>query len=555
MRAAHPCPLSDEPPVNAPASLLWTPGRDAAAFHPAELLPRIAQIRQPATVVQDPSTGAIGMGLGGALATASPGVSGWPVLGQLPALYPEWLGDRSFNEVHGTRFSYVAGAMANGIATARMVVEMARAGMLGFFGAAGLDPERVERELSWMREQLGTGDVARGEPAWGSNLINSPNEPAIERRVAELYLRHGVRRVSASAYMALTKPIVRYASTGLFQDAEGRIHRRNAVFAKISRPEVAAHFLNPAPQAILDQLLREGQLTAEEARLARHVPVAEDYIVESDSGGHTDNRPLTALFPSIRVLRDRVVREQGYTRPIRLGAAGGIGTPDAAAAAFALGADFILTGSVNQACVESGLSQTGRELLCKAGLADVMMAPAADMFEIGVEVQVLRRGTMFGVRAKKLYELYREHPSLESLPAAERKQVEKMLQQTIDEAWSSTRSFWQGRDPHEVAKAERDPKHKMALVFRSYLGQSSRWAIAGAAGRAIDFQIWCGPAQGAFNAWAEGSFLAPAASRTVAQVARNLLEGAAVLTRAGQLRALGLPVPAAAFDFRPRPLA
>jgi hypothetical protein len=52
-----------------------------------------------------------------------------------------------------------------------------------------------------------------------------------------------------------------------------------------------------------------------------------------------------------------------------------------------------------------------------------------------------------------------------------------------------------------------------------------------------------------------GSFLADVAQRNVAQVAHNLLEGAAVITRAQQLRSYGVPVPAAAFDFRPRPLA
>jgi len=39
----------------------------------------------------------------------------------------------------GTRFPYVAGAMANGNCTARIVIEMGRAGMLGFVGAAGLE--------------------------------------------------------------------------------------------------------------------------------------------------------------------------------------------------------------------------------------------------------------------------------------------------------------------------------------------------------------------------------------------------------------------------------
>ena len=66
------------------------------------------------------------------------------------------------------------------------------------------------------------------------------------------------------------------------------------------------------------------------------------------------------------------------------------------AAAFALGAAYVLTGSVNQLAVESGLSDDASAMLAQADLADVMMAPAADMFELGVKVQVLRRGTMFG---------------------------------------------------------------------------------------------------------------------------------------------------------------
>src|SRR5262245_3265920 len=38
------------------------------------------------------------------------------LVGWLPPLYPEWLGDRSFAEAHGIRFPYATGSMANGIA-------------------------------------------------------------------------------------------------------------------------------------------------------------------------------------------------------------------------------------------------------------------------------------------------------------------------------------------------------------------------------------------------------------------------------------------------------
>jgi len=91
----------------------------------------------------------------------------------------------------------------------------------------------------------------------------------------------------------------------------------------------------------------------------------------------------------------------------------------------------------------------------------------------------------------------------------------------------------------------------MALVFRWYLGQSSRWANAGEPTRRIDYQVWCGPAMGAFNEWAKGSFLEDWRERRVAVVGLNLLHGAAVLLRAASLRAQGIPVPPAAARVRP----
>ncbi|MCO4770463.1 MAG: PfaD family polyunsaturated fatty acid/polyketide biosynthesis protein [Deltaproteobacteria bacterium] len=537
------------PGSSAPSA--WQSASVTPAFAPADVLAAVHRVRATAHLVADPAQG-LGVAIGGEVipSTSTNGIPHWRHMATLPPLYPEWLGDRTFAQVHGVRFPYVSGAMANGIATVRLVTEMARAGFLGFFGAAGLSVPRIEAAVTELRANLGDA------PGWGCNLIHNPHEPSVEEATADLYIRTGVTRVSAAAYLALTPAIVRFALSGLRQQPDGSIHRERFVFAKISRPETARAFLEPAPAAMVQGLVDRGLLTAEEARLAARVPVAEDFIVESDSGGHTDNRPLGALLPTLLGLRDEIAAEHSYSRPIRMGAAGGIGTPSAAAAAFALGAAFVVTGSVNQGCVESGLDASGRAMLAEADLADVIMAPAADMFEMGVEVQVLRRGTMFAVRGRKLYELYRAYPSLEAIPAHERSKVERtMLRATFDEAWQSTRAFWAERDPREVAKAEADPKHRMALVFRSYLGQSSRWAIAGLPERRADYQIWCGPAMGAFNRWARGSFLEDPANRTVVQVARNLMEGAAVVTRAQQLRCCGVPVPPSAFDFRPRPLA
>lgn len=459
------------------------------------------------------------------------------VVGRVPALPLENLGDASFRKDHGLGCAYVSGGMANGIASVELVEAMAKAGMLGFFGAAGLDLAVTEAAIDRLKGDLGL-------LPFGINLIHSPSEPAREAATVDLYLRKGIRLVEAAAYLQLTLPVVRFRVTGIHRDALGKIVTPNRIIAKVSRIEVARAFFSPPPESILNELVRTGELTEEQARLAAQVPMAQDVTAEADSAGHTDNRPLVTLLPTLLSLCQRMQKAHGYSQRLRVGAAGGLSTPSAMAAAFAMGAAYVVTGSVNQACVESGSCATVRRLLSQAEQADTAMAPAADMFEMGVRVQVLKRGTMFPMRATKLYDLYRSFPGLDALPQAERSVLEKQyFRATVEETWQRTREFFLKRDPREVERAERDPKHKMALVFRSYLGLSSRWANAGDASRVMDYQIWCGPAMGAFNEWVKGTRLERPENRRVEYVAKSLLYGAAFELRALALRNQGVPWP------------
>jgi PfaD family protein len=465
----------------------------------------------------------------------------------VPSVPPEALGDRAFLRAHGLRFAYVSGSMANGIGSCEVVEAMARAGMLGFFGAAGLSAARVEQAVSRLQSSVGS-------LPHGFNLIHSPNEPRLEAEVAELYLRRGVRLVEASAFLGLTPPIVRYRLAGIHEGPEGAPSCPNRVIAKVSRVEVATRFLSPAPEAMVAELVRQGHLTPRQAELARRVPMAEDLTGEADSGGHTDNRPAITLLPTLIALRGRLQAQYQYAVRPRIGAAGGIATPEGVAAAFQMGAAYVVTGSVNQACRESGSSDAVREMLAAAEQADVAMAPAADMFEMGVKLQVLKRGTMFPMRAAKLYEAYRAYPSLEAIPEAERVHLEKSIfRLPLSEVWRQTEAFWRERDPEQVARAERDPKHRMALVFRWYLGLSSRWANIGDPERRLDYQVWCGPAMGAFNEWARGSHLEDWRNRHVDDVARQLLRGACLLSRLHLLRLQGAEVPPEWESVRPVP--
>jgi PfaD family protein len=352
--------------------------------------------------------------------------------------------------------------------------------------------------------------------------------------------------------MGLTPQIVHYRAAGLVRAGDGAVRAEHRLIAKVSRAEVAESFLRPAPPQMLQALVRDGSITAEQAELAARVPVADDITAEADSGGHTDRRPLVVLLPEFIALRDRIQREQGHGWQVRVGAAGGIGTPMAAAAAFALGAAYVVTGSVNQSCIEAGQSAQAKNLLATAGTSDCVMAPSADMFELGVDVQVLRRGTMFAGRARRLYELYRVHDSIESIPDDERGELEhRVFQRTLSDVWQDCVRFFAERDPEQIRRAEDNPKRRMALIFRWYLGQSSGWSIQGRPERLADYQIWCGPAMGAFNQWAAGTYLATPANRRVLDVARHLMRGAAYTSRVYQLRLAGVRLPADCATYLP----
>lgn len=431
------------------------------------------------------------------------------------------LGSRAFREDFGVRHAYVAGAMYRGIASVDLVTRMARAGLLSFFGTGGLSIAEVRAAISAIRTAIPAG------APFGVNVLAHVNRPQLEEEMVDLLLEQDVRVIEASAFMEVTPALVRYRARGLADGGHGRFEARNRIIAKVSRPDVAAQFLAPAPTRIVDALVEQGPLNPDDAERLRHVPMADAISVEADSGGHTDQRMPFALVPAVLQERDRAQARFPRFGPIHLGVGGGIGTPQAVAAAFVMGADYVLTGSINQCTPEAATSDAVKDMLAGMNVHDTAYAPSGAMFELGSKVQVLKKGLFFPSRAEKLVSLYHRHNRLEDIdPKVSRQIQDKYLRRSFDDILADLN----GTIPaEEMERADRLPKHRMALVFRRYFQDTSHWAITGDLDRRVDFQVHCGPALGAFNQWVAGTDLEHWTDRHVDAIAERLLDGAATL--------------------------
>ncbi|MET8665188.1 ACP S-malonyltransferase [Streptomyces tendae] len=519
-------PAPAVPAAAAPASAGLAPAVPAAAMPaPAGPMPAVPApaVPAPAVPAAAPAAGAkpspYGARAGGGTARA---VSG-PAAGGPIGAAPERLGSAAFRADYGVRYAYLAGSMYKGIASTELVARMARAGLLGYFGTGGLRTERIEAAIATLRAELGP------DGGFGMNLLHALHDPPLEEATVRLFLRHRVRFVEASGFTQPTRALVLYRLSGAHRDGTGRAVAPNRLLAKVSRPEVATAFMEPAPEALVRGLLAEGLLTAAEAEAGRALPLAGEVCAEADSAGHTDAAVAYTLMPATTGLRDRIVAERGYPDGIRVGAAGGLGAPESLAAAFVLGADFVVTGSVNQCTPQAGTSDAVKDLLAQADVQDTGYAPAGDMFEIGARVQVLRRGTLFAARANKLYQAYRQYDGLEAIDDKLRRTIEDgWFHRELEQVWKETREYYlrAGR-PQEVERAEQDPRHRMALVFRWYFVHSTRMAMRGDPAERVNYQIHTGPAIGAFNRFAAGTALADWRNRHVDAVAEALMAGAA----------------------------
>ncbi|MES2929545.1 MAG: PfaD family polyunsaturated fatty acid/polyketide biosynthesis protein [Pseudomonadota bacterium] len=432
------------------------------------------------------------------------------------------LGSVEFRRAYNLKYAYLAGSMYKGISSKEMVINMSKAGLMGYLGSGGMSLDRLVSDIQHIKQKLSPSET------YGVNLLNSPDMPQLELQMVEIFLAYGVRYIEASAYLQISLPLVFYRLKGAFRDSNGHPRILNHVLAKVSHPEVAAVFMAPPPKEIVNKLVAMGLLTPGEASISDEVSVADSICIEADSGGHTDQGVAYVLMPTMLRLREETQRQYQYRNPVHLGAAGGIGTPEAASAAFILGADFIMTGSINQCTVEAGTSEKVKEMLQGINVQDTTYAPAGDMFEMGAKVQVLKKGLFFPARANKLFDLYSRYNSIEDIDEKTREQIQnRYFKRRFEDVWSETVSYYTTKGIKSIEELEINSKRKMALIFKWYFVHASRLAAAGDENQIVDYQVHCGPALGAFNQWAKGQATEFWQNRRVADLAERIMTGAA----------------------------
>jgi trans-AT polyketide synthase/acyltransferase/oxidoreductase domain-containing protein len=392
------------------------------------------------------------------------------------------------------RLPYLVDALPCGVSGPAMLRRLAGAGLLGFLGTRRRSAAQVAADV----RDLSPEDV-RGR--WGIELPAERLDPGRAREIVSLALEAGVARAVTDGWAGVSPQLVRWRFT---RGSTGAGPRR--LLVRVAGSDQAAAFLCPAPAGLVAQLVRSGELDEAEADEARRRPVATEICVQPEpDGGST----ASLLMSVLRATREASGNGEGRREPVSVGV-GGIGTPEEVASALLLGADFLVTGAINACTPQARTCDAVKDLLATVTMADTVLAPSADLFRQGGREHMVRKATLFPVRAAHLYGLHLARVSPAELSPATRQVLE---------------SDYFGEPLDQVTASEPRP----ANLLGRYFDLGTEAALAGRADQQLNWYIPGGPEMGAFNNAAGRVGLADWRARDVDVVAERLTAAGAQL--------------------------
>jgi NAD(P)H-dependent flavin oxidoreductase YrpB (nitropropane dioxygenase family) len=249
-----------------------------------------------------------------------------------------------------------------------VVAAVSKAGGFGVLGVTALSPEQLQIELDWIEKQVGehpygidvllpvkyVGSDSRGDAAVGLEQLI----PAEHRRFVDALLtEHGV------------PPLPDASASDPAQVGDMHARQRELVDVALSnRAALIASALGPAPAWLIEKAHAQGLLVAGLVGKKQHalsqkaagvdIVIAQGY----EAGGHTGEIASMVLTPEVV---DAVA-------PLPVLAAGGIASGRQMAAALALGAQGVWTGSVWLTTEEAETHPVVKEKFLAASSSDTL---------------------------------------------------------------------------------------------------------------------------------------------------------------------------------------
>ncbi len=255
-----------------------------------------------------------------------------------------------------------------------VVAAVSNAGGFGVLGAIGFSPEELERELAWLDDHVGDRPygvdiVIPGKYEGMGETDPEKLEARLQAMVPEDHRRFARRLLEESGIGEAPEGERRSGMMG-WTEATGKPLLATAL--RHDKVRVIANALGTPPADIVAQVKASGRLIGALAGSVKHASAHKaaglDFVVcqGTEGGGHTGEIGSLVLWPEVI---DAVA-------PLPVLAAGGIGTGRQVAAALAMGAQGVWTGTLWLTVEEADVAPNQTAAYLAASSADTVRSRA-----------------------------------------------------------------------------------------------------------------------------------------------------------------------------------
>jgi NAD(P)H-dependent flavin oxidoreductase YrpB (nitropropane dioxygenase family) len=253
-----------------------------------------------------------------------------------------------------------------------VVAAVSRAGGFGVLGAVGFSPEQLEVELAWIDEHV-------GEAPYGVDIVIPGKYEGMDADLDPDALAETLRQMVPSEHVSFARQVLAEHGVPELPEGEDNSMRLLGWTSATAMPQIEvalrhpkvrllANALGTPPAEVIEHLHGAGLVVAalcgspDQAR--KHVEAGVDVVIAQggEGGGHTGEVGSIVLWP-------QVIAEVAPTPVL---AAGGIATGGQVAAALALGAQGVWTGSLWLTVQESDLPPAQKQQLLERSSRDTV---------------------------------------------------------------------------------------------------------------------------------------------------------------------------------------